>query len=179
MDKQVVVEFPFHPVKGVMFISAVLLIVFLYVFFASPFQSGGYAKEVEELIPQEYASLKSLAGDLAQHNDKVHESLKSEFGSFRGLNWYMTRHPERFGAPSAWFESVAKTEGIPAFKISELLQSAERDTVSTDEAAKWLLTVSAVLKEEKAARSQESGLQALREKILVLQDVSEAEVDGR
>mgnify|MGYP006140538403 CR=1 FL=1 len=180
MTKQTVIGRPFHPVAGVMVISFALAIVFLfYLVFANPLYSGGYAREVEEAISQEYGPLKSLARDLAEHNDSVHESLKTELSGFRGLNWYMTHHPERFNAPSAWFESVAKTEGIPAFKISELIQSAERGPVSTDEAAKWVLAVSTVLEVEKAARSQESGLQALREKNQALPNVSEGEADDR
>lgn len=163
MDKQVVVEFPFHPVRGVIVISSALTIVFLfYQFFANALYSGGYAREVEETISQEYAPLKSLARDLAEHNDSVHEGLKAELSAFRSLNWYMTRYPGRFNAPSAWFEKVAKTEGIPAFRISELLQSAERGPVSTDEAARWLVRVVSSLEAEKAFEAQRSGVQMLR-----------------
>lgn len=170
----------FESLVSRMAVVGILIIAFvLYLAFANPFYSGGYAKAVEKTIPQEHVSLKALARDLAEHNDSVHEALKTELSGFRSLNWYMTHHPERFNAPSAWFESVAKTEGIPAFKISELLQSAERGPVSTDEAAKWVLAVSTVLEVEKAARSQESGLQALREKNQALTNVSEGKLDGR
>lgn len=180
MAKQTVIGRPFHPVAGVMVISSALAIVFLfYLVFANPLYSGGYAREVEEAISQEYGPLKSLAIDLAEHNDSVYESLKTELSGFRSLNWYMTRYPERFNAPSVWFESVAETEGIPAFKISELLQSAERGPVSTDEAAKWLLAVSAALEKERGMILQQDGVQALREKTLVSPDVPEGKVDGR
>lgn len=170
----------FESLVSRMAVVGILIIAFVfYLAFANPFYSGGYAKDVEKMIPQEHASLKALARDLAVHNDSVHEALKTELSGFRGLNWYMSSYPERFNAPSDWFESVAETEGIPAFKISDLLQSAEKGPVSTDEAAKWLLTVSAVLEEEKAARSQESGLQALRGKNLSLPNVPEGMLDGR
>lgn len=133
-----------------------------YVALASPFDRGGRAQVVEENIPQEHVYLKNLARQLVSHNEKMHDELKSDFGSIRSLGWFTSRYPEKFNAPADWFEKVAQTKEIPTSKIEALLDIAEAGPVSTNEAADWLLEVYMHLERESSAESQQIGVNALR-----------------
>ncbi len=160
------IQMPFKSLAARMAIFSVLAIgFFLYLAYVNPFYTGGYAKAVEDKIPQEHESLKILARHLATHNDKVHEALKLELESNRSLGWFMRRYPERFSAPNDWFTLVAQTEGIPTSLIHVLLRKSATEIISTGEAAEWVFGVYLARKEALAFDAQQEGVKALREAV--------------
>lgn len=117
---------------------------------------------VLESLPSEQQSLKNLTAQLVEHDQRALQEIISEQGDDLWMQEAKSNYPERFIVSPQWFGSMAHNKEIPGYQVGKLIEKVEKEPLSTNDAAYWVLEVSRAPRSEGAHDEQKRGISGLR-----------------
>lgn len=122
-------------------------------------------KNVREYLPGEQQSLKNLAEQLVEQDQKALNEINAQRSDNLWMQEAKSDYPERFVVSPEWFSLVAQDKEIPDFQKKALVEKAEGWPLSTNHAARWIREAYHAIKINTAYEAQQSGVQVLKNSV--------------